>query len=138
MKKFLLPLLILVVGVGLARTYYMKKEVAERYTLSELQGIAEGASKNLPMMVDEITSFERVTAAEKLLEKRYKLISVEKSGLDIANFRDQMTTILVDQSCKNSQSLNLFNSGVSEWSSYYDKNDELIVTVKISSESCKN
>ena len=136
MKKILLPLLVLVVGAGLAWTFYMKKEVAERYSLSELQNIAEGASKTLPIMVDEMTSFEKVTADEKLLEKHYKLVLIEKSGLDLEKFKDQMTRILIDQSCVNSQSLNLFASGVSEWSTYYDKNDEHILTVKISSKDC--
>jgi len=137
LKNILLLLLVLVVGSGFAWTFYMKKDVAERYSLSELQGIAEEASKSLPIMVDEITSFERVTAAEKLLEKHYRLVSIERSGLDLMSFTNQMTKSLVDQSCMNSQSLNLFNSGVSEWSSYYDTNDEHILTVKISSEDCK-
>lgn len=136
MKKILLPLLVLVVGAGLAWTFYMKKEVSERYSLSELQSIADGASKTLPIMVDEITSFERVTADEKLLEKHYKLVSIEKSGLDLERFKDQMTRALIDQSCANTQSLNLFSSGVKEWSTYYDKNNEHILTVKIGSEDC--
>lgn len=136
MKKVLLPLLVLVIGAGTAWTFYMEKEVAERYNLSELQGIAEGASKNLPVMVDEITSFEKVTADEKLLQKHFKLVSIEKSGLDLEKFKDQMTRLLIAQSCVNSVSLNLFASGVSEWSTYYDKNDEHILTVKINSKDC--
>lgn len=136
MKKILLPLLVVIVGVGLFKTYSMNSDVSERYNLSELQSIASSANQNLPAKVDEVTILKRVTASEKILEKHYQMISIRKSDLDIQAFSKQMEKILIDQSCKNNQSINLFSSGVSEWFTYNDKNDKHILTIKVSAKNC--
>ena len=137
MKK-ILGLLVIVAVAGLAWTLFMKKEVQGRYSLSELQDIAEGANEQLPVMVDEMTKFEKVTASDKTLEKHYKLVSLRKEDLDMGAFKVQMEKSIVSQSCNNQQSKNLFSSGVSEWSTYYDSDGDHLLTVKVSSGQCEN
>lgn len=136
MKKILLPLLVVIVGVGLIKTYSIKSDESERYNLSELQGIAKSANQNLSVKVDEATMLKSVTVSEKTLEKHYQMISIPKSDLDIQAFSNQMEKILIDQSCKNDQSIYLFSSGYSELFTYTDKNDKHLLTVKVSAEDC--
>jgi len=133
MKKLLL-VLVVVAAAGFAWTYKMKSD--SRYSLADLNGIASGANKSLPVMVDAATRLERVVAHESALEKEYTLIANRRSEVDVSSFETKMSEALVAQSCSNEQSLKLYKAGVSEWFTYLDMNGEAITTVKIGQENC--
>jgi hypothetical protein len=133
MKKLLL-VLVVVAGAGLAWTYKMKSDSA--YSLDDLNGIATGANKSLPAMMDEATRLDRVVAQEGVLEKQYTLVSTRRADIDTASFEKQMSESLVAQSCANEQSRKLYKAGVSEWFTYVDMNGETIATFKIGKADC--
>lgn len=133
MKKLLL-VLVVVAAAGLGWTYKMKSD--SRYSLDDLNRIASGANKSLPMMVDAATRLDRVVAHEGVLEKQYTLVANRRSELDVSNLEKQMSEALVSQSCANEQSRKLYKAGVSEWFTYLDMNGEAIATVKIGQENC--
>jgi len=136
MKKLFL-LLVIIAGIGLSWTFIMKKEVESRYSLTALQRIADGANKNLPVMIDKLTRLEKVSASDNVLEKHYTFTESEISDLDLVNVKSQLSKILVEQSCANAQSTTLYKNGVSEWFTYQDRNGENIVTIKIGLNDCK-
>lgn len=133
MKKLLL-VLVVIVAAGLAWTYKMKSD--SRYSLDDLNGIASGANKSLPMMVDSATRLERMVAHEGVLEKQFTLVANRRAEIDVASFEKQVSESLVAQSCANKQSVTLYKAGVSEWFTYQDMNGEAIATVKIGQENC--
>jgi hypothetical protein len=135
--KKLVVVFLLVVGAGLAWTFAMKKDVESRYDLALLQDIANGANKTLPVMVDEITRLEKVSASDDLLEKHYTLVNTNVSNLNVADINNQLSKILTELSCGNAQSIKLYKNGVSEWFSYKDGNGNHITTVKINASNCQ-
>ena len=137
MKKILVFVFLIVLGAGLAWTYYMKKQVDSRYSLKSLQEIAKGANATLPVLVDAQTRLDKVSASEKVLEKHYTLIGVQESAVNKVTFMEAMTKALREQSCVNSQSKDLYQHGVSEWFSYSDENHNLLATIKINLSSCQ-
>ena len=137
MRKKLVVVFLIVLGGGLAWTYYMKKQVDSRYSLKSLQEIAKGADASLPILVDATTRLDKVTASEKVLEKHYTLIGVQESTVDKTAFKEAMSKPLREQSCANSQSKILYQNGVSEWYTYYDENHNLLATVKVNLASCQ-
>jgi hypothetical protein len=136
MKKILIGLLAIVAIVGLARFYYMKGVLAARYSLSDLQGMAAEANKTLPILVDAETRLDKVVASEHLLEKRYTLISAQASNELTDKLTSKLFPILKTQSCQNKQSMNFYQSGVSEAFTYSDMNGKPIATLTVNKSSC--
>lgn len=136
MKNILIGLLAIVAIAGLARFFYMKGALAARYSLSDLHDMAEEANKTLPVMVDPQTRLDKVVASDHLLEKQYTLISAQTSS----ELTDKLTTtlfpILKAQSCQNKQSMNFYQSGVSEAFTYIDMNGKPIATLTVNKSSC--
>jgi hypothetical protein len=87
--------------------------------------------------VDAGTRLEKITASEGVLEKHYTLIGVHESTIDKVAFQEAMTKALREQVCVNSISQKLYKNGVSEWFSYSDEDNQLLVTVKLNLASCQ-
>lgn len=133
MKKLLL-VLVVVAAAGLGWTYKMKSD--SRYSLADLNEIASGANKSLPVNVDAATRLDRVVAHEGVLEKQYTLVANRRSEVDVADFEKKMSEALIAESCANEQSRKLYKAGVSEWFTYLDMTGESIANVKIGQANC--
>ena len=136
MKKILVAVLLIVGAFGFYRVYVMKTAIAVRYPLSELKAIAIEANKNLPVMVDQLTRLDSVVAHEGILEKRYSLVSTRLSDVNVGEFTAKISPILISESCRNKQSLNLYASGISESLTYSDMEGQKISTITINKKSC--
>ncbi len=136
MKKFLIALLAIVSVAGFGWVYYMKTAIASRYSLNDLQRIAVETNKSLPTMVDSHTRLDTVVAAEGLLEKRYTLVAAQASTALSDELATKLFPMLKAQSCQNKQSMNLYQSGVSEAFTYSDMNGKLIATLTVNKKSC--
>ena len=137
MKKFLVILLIAIVAIGLWKVYSMKSEMASRYSIDDLQKIAMEANKNLPTMIDQYTRLDEVAASDHLLEKRYTLVTLTESDALHDQLKNQLFPSLITESCKNKQSINLYNNGVAEAFTYSDMNKKHLATFRIDKDSCK-
>ncbi len=137
MKKILFGFLVVVLVVGFGRVYYMKSQLASRYSLQDLQKIATGANKTLPVMIDQQTKLNEVVAADRLLEKRYTVVGAAASEALRNEIENKLFPLLKTQSCQNKQSMNFYNSGVAEAFTYSDMNGKHIATLRIDKSSCK-
>jgi hypothetical protein len=124
------------VTVSFGQICMLESAFAAQYSLKDLQGIAAGANKTLPVMVDAETRLDAVVASEGRLEKRYTLVSSQTSDALVQSLKTKLFPMLKAESCKNSQSLGLYRSGVSEAFTYSDKNGKLIATYIIGKSSC--
>ncbi len=136
MKKFLIALLAIVAVAGLGWVYYMKTAISSNYSLNDLERIAVETNKSLPTMVDSQTRLDTVVASERLLEKRYTLVAAQASTELSDELATKLFPMLKAQSCQNKQSMNLYQSGVSEAFTYSDMNGKLIATLTVNRKSC--
>lgn len=136
MKKIILIVFLVVLAMGVGRIYYMKKDIAGRYSQNDLEKIAIESNKSLPVMIDQQTRLEKVVALQRGLEKRYTLVSATYSEELRSQLSSKLFPVLKEQSCRNSQSLNLYRSGVEETFTYMDMNGRQIASFTVGKASC--
>lgn len=101
-----------------------------------LNEIEVSFSGRLPIQVDEFTTFEFVKLHDAAIEKGYTISDLVKEEINLSAFIEDMTALLITQSCQNKQSLKMFDRGISEWHTYLDNIGKHLSTIKISEKLC--
>ena len=92
-------------------------------------------NKSCPMMVDKDTRLDNAIAIEdKTFQYNYTLINLNKSTLDIENFRSYMKPIIVN-SVSSNPDLKIYRDNNVTMSYYYkDKNGEFLTKIEVTPE----
>lgn len=102
-----------------------------------LERIAEGASTELPIMVDEETEFYEVTAAEALLTYHYRMVNYRADDLDPDAFADAIRDEAQQKLCTTPQTRDpLLKKGVTVRFSYFGNEGDLIASFDTTPADC--
>ena len=115
--------------------YFISSCSAETSFAKVMSQSANELNKSCPMMVDKDTRLDNAIAIEdKTFQYNYTLINLNKSTLDIENFRSYMKPIIVN-SVSSNPDLKIYRDNNVTMSYYYkDKNGEFLTKIEVTPE----
>ncbi len=128
-------LFIVVFGSLLGCAHNSTQEKESALSLSEV--VAIQVNKKLPKMIDDMTLNEKVTANKTDFVQHYKLVNIRKADLNLMSFVSElMDSNMKKDHCANEIAVMLHKNGVTQWVSYRDMNNDLIIKIKKDMSKC--
>ena len=127
--KVIVVLNVIIIFITLYNQYSIDPEVA-------LKNEVLLTNNSLPIMIDGMTRFDRMSLDERNLHYHYTLINTDKSEVDLNFFIVKMHTFLSKNSCDDSVVLGFLNDDRKLVHVYNDKNNDLIIDITIERTDC--
>lgn len=121
-------------GTNLSLAYFNKKEVVS--IEAQLASVAKQQSKKLPMMIDDETRLDSMTAAGKTMSYKYTLTQYSADQIKKGEALKHIENDMVTSQCLNKDILAMLDMDVSNHYNFFGKNGYPITTIILSKEVC--
>lgn len=103
---------------------------------TKIIALKNGIEKLLPLVIDEATRLDAVSANGNTLEYSYTIIGTSADDIEAAHFKSIMYTVLVESVCANAVLADIFMNGGTLKCAYSDESKKPITEISITKEDC--